>query len=86
MEYKFNKPLNVDGTWKILCNHQMLEITNLGTEAQQVKNLNMFPPDDWQEIIRQIKDKINAMPTSKKRQYIKKNNNGAGSCAKKMKG
>ena len=86
MEYHFNRPLNVDGTLKILCNHIMLEITNLGTEAQQVKNLNTFPNNDWQDIIRQIKDRINAIPKVEKRKYIKKNNNGAGSCAKKMKG
>jgi hypothetical protein len=72
MEYHFNIPLNVDGTWKILCNHQMLEITNLGTEAQQVKNLDIFPPNDWQEIIRKIKDRINSMPEETRRQYNKK--------------
>jgi hypothetical protein len=72
MEYHFNKPINVDGTWKILCNHIMLEVTSIGTTAQQVKNLDIFPHNDWQEIIRKIKDRINSMPEETRRQYNKK--------------
>ena len=72
-KYHLSVPLFLDDSHvKILCNHILLEIFNLGTDAQRIRNLDLFQADERHEIINQVIEKINSMPEETRRQYNKK--------------
>jgi hypothetical protein len=63
MEHHFSQPLYLKKNhMKILCDHILLEFTGMGTEAQRIKNLNLFPEHERDEILEQIKNKLQQSP------------------------
>jgi hypothetical protein len=63
MEHKLSQPLYIKKNHvKIICNHILIEISNMGTQAQQIRNLNLFPEDERDEILEQIKNKLQQSP------------------------
>ena len=72
-KYHLSTPLFLDDNRiKILCDHILLSITDIGTKSEHVKNIDYFPQDERKEIMKQVREKINAMPEAVIRQYNKK--------------